>query len=171
MLCFMGGDTQRKTPSSKYIVFSNFFTAVILCLQQHGFLYTLRLFHKKLARRTRKLFPLQPKISIIVPVYNVEAYLPACLSSVSTKQWLKSRLSVSTMAVQITPKEFSENLQETTGESKSSTRKTEDCPLREMPAWIISAVKLSCFWILTITLHPMPANGYGQRCKNSQQIF
>lgn len=52
-----------------------------ICLRQYGFLYTLKLCVKKLIKRLRKKFGWAPKITIIVPVYNVEAYLRPCLDS------------------------------------------------------------------------------------------
>ncbi len=61
--------------------FIRLFRGGIACLQQHGFIYTLKLFTKKLLKRLHRLFPCSAKISIIIPVFNVERHLQTCLDS------------------------------------------------------------------------------------------
>ena len=91
----------------------------------------------------------QPLISVIVPVYKVEKYLPACLDSLLAQTYQNFELL---LVDDGSPDKCWEILQQYAAQDARvafSTKKTVGCPRRAILGWMWQGANTSALWIPT----------------------
>lgn len=89
-------------------------------------------------------------VSIIVPVYNIERYLPQCMNSLLRRRLRILRSFLLTMAPQTEAQRSATSMRSRTHGYRSYTRKTAACRRHGMPVWTPRRDRIFCFWMETI---------------------
>ena len=113
----------------------------------HNHLYTICIIIKRGKRNLMN----NPLINIIVPVHNVEYYLPYCLDSIANQSYTNFE-AILVDDIPRTPREsFATNIARKTPDSLSSTRRTNGCRVHATLVFRQSEATTFVLWTATTT--------------------
>lgn len=95
------------------------------------------------------------KISIIVPIYNVAPYLPACLDSIIHQTYLNLEIILVDDGSTDSSNKICEQYKTVDPRIQVIHQKNQESPLHEMPDWLLpQAIILLLQMLMTCLSHP-----------------